>query len=60
MKTIYVATVVICMYIIFMTELVRVEQKTHWMLKNCELAEISPDFTPKEKQDCRQARKDRT
>ena len=53
MKTIYVATVVICMYIIFMTELVRVEQKTHWMLKNCELAEISPDFTPQEKADCR-------
>ena len=53
MKIIYVATVVICMYIIFMTELVRVEQKTHWMLKNCELAEISPDFTPQEKADCR-------
>ena len=53
MKIIYVATVVICMYIIFMTELVRVEQKTHWMLKNCELSEISPDFSPQEKADCR-------
>jgi hypothetical protein len=25
--------------------------------KNCELAEISPDFTPKEKKDCRIERK---
>lgn len=53
MKIIYVATVVICMYIIFMTELVRVEQKTHWGTKNCELSEISPDFSPQEKADCR-------
>ena len=60
MKSIYVATIVICMYIIFMTELARVEKQTHWGTKNCELAEISPDFTPKEKQDCRLARKDRT
>jgi hypothetical protein len=60
LKSIYVATIVICMYIIFMTELARVEKQTHWGTKNCELAEISPDFTPKEKQDCRLARKDRT
>jgi hypothetical protein len=33
------------------------DKQTHWIIKNCELAEISPDFTPKEKQDCRIARK---
>jgi len=60
MKSLYVATLIICMYLIFMTELARVETQTHWGIKSCELAEISPDFTPKEKQDCRLARKDRT
>ena len=29
------------------------DQQTHWKTKNCELAEISPDFTPQEKQNCR-------
>ena len=53
MKTIYVATLVICLYLIFMTELARKETQTHWGVKNCELAEISPDFTPQEKADCR-------
>jgi hypothetical protein len=33
------------------------DKPTHWIIKNCELSEISPDFTPKEKQDCRIARK---
>jgi hypothetical protein len=56
MKSVYVATLIICMYIIFMTELARVETQTHWGTKNCELAEISPDFIPQEKQDCRLAR----
>ena len=26
---------------------------THWKVRNCELAEISPDFTPKQRADCR-------
>ena len=29
------------------------DKQTHWVVKNCELAEISPDFTPQEKADCR-------
>ena len=33
------------------------DKQTHWGVKNCELAEISPDFTLKEKADCRIARK---
>ena len=53
MKTIYVATLVICLYLIFMTELARKETQTHWGIKNCDMAEISPDFTPQEKADCR-------
>lgn len=40
-----------CGYIIFMVSLI--EKPTHWMLKNCELSEISPDFSPQEKADCR-------
>jgi hypothetical protein len=56
MIVIYVATLIICFYLIFMTELARKETKTHWGTKNCELAEISPDFTPQEKADCRIAR----
>jgi hypothetical protein len=54
MKTILVIPVMgICFYLIFMTELARKETQTHWGTKNCELAEISPDFTPQEKADCR-------
>ena len=53
MVVIYVATLIICFYLIFMTELVRKETQTHWGRKSCELAEISPDFTPQEKADCR-------
>ena len=53
MKTIYVATLVICLYLIFMTELARKETQTHWGIKSCDMAEISPDFTPQEKADCR-------
>ena len=36
-----------------MTELARKETRTHWGTKSCELSEISPDFTPQEKADCR-------
>ena len=32
------------------------DQQTHWVIKNCELAEISPDFTPQERADCRKMR----
>jgi hypothetical protein len=57
MVVVYVVTLIICFYLIFMTELARKETRTHWGTKNCELAEISPDFTPQEKADCRIARK---
>jgi hypothetical protein len=40
-----------CGYVIFIVSLA--EKPTHWGVKNCELSEISPDFTPKEKADCR-------
>jgi hypothetical protein len=40
-----------CGYVIFMVSLI--EKPTHWGVKNCELSEISPDFTPQEKADCR-------
>ena len=56
MKVLYGITMVICLYLIFMTELARKETRTHWGTKSCELAEISPDFTPQEKADCRIAR----
>jgi hypothetical protein len=56
MKTFAVVlAVLMCGYIVFMVSLV--DKPTHWGVKNCELAEISPDFTLKEKQDCRIARK---
>jgi hypothetical protein len=32
------------------------DKQTHWGTKSCELSEISPDFTPQEKADCRIAR----
>ena len=41
----------ICGFVMFITSLP--EKQTHWGVKNCELAEISPDFTPQEKADCR-------
>ena len=53
MVVVYVVTLIICFYLIFMTELARKETRTHWGTKSCELAEISPDFTPQEKADCR-------
>lgn len=43
-----------CGFVIFLASLA--EKPTHWGVKNCELSEISPDFTPKEKQDCRTMR----
>ena len=46
-----VLATLMCGYIIFMVSLI--EKPTHWGVKNCELAEISPDFTPQEKADCR-------
>jgi hypothetical protein len=44
----------ICGFVIFITAIP--DKQTHWGIKNCELAEISPDFTPQEKADCRIAR----
>jgi hypothetical protein len=43
-----------CGFVILLASLA--EKPTHWGVKNCELSEISPDFTPKEKQDCRTMR----
>jgi len=46
----------ICIFGVF-GMLLTPDKQTHWGTKNCELSEISPDFTPNEKQDCRIARK---
>jgi len=52
MKTLsMVLAVLVCGYVIFIVSLA--EKPTHWGTKNCELSEISPDFSPKEKADCR-------
>jgi hypothetical protein len=52
MKTLsMVLAVLLCSYVIFIVSLV--EKPTHWDTKNCELSEISPDFTPQDKADCR-------
>ena len=48
---IFVATF-ICGFVLMLASL-----PDYQVRKNCELSEISPDFTPKEKQDCRIARK---
>jgi hypothetical protein len=49
--TTFILTTLLCGYVIFIVSLA--EKLTHWGVKNCELAEISPDFTPQEKADCR-------
>jgi hypothetical protein len=55
MKTLAIfLSVFICGFVMFITSLP--DKQTHWGVKNCELAEISPDFTPQEKQDCRTMR----
>jgi hypothetical protein len=41
----------ICGFTLFIATLP--DKQTHWGVKNCELSEISPDFTPQEKADCR-------
>ena len=47
--------ITICLWVVVVVILWAVipEKQTHWGVKNCELAEISPDFTPQEKADCR-------
>jgi hypothetical protein len=52
-KEILIITLALCAGVIFLTELARKETRTHWGTKNCELSEISPDFTPQQKADCR-------
>jgi len=55
MKTIAIfLSVFICGFVIFITSLP--DKQTHWGTKSCELAEISPDFTPQQKADCRKMR----
>jgi len=55
MKTVINVAVIIslfiCIFVIFITELERYQVK-----KDCGLMEISPDFTPKERQMCRMIR----
>jgi hypothetical protein len=43
-----IVSLFICIFVVFLTELNRQPIK-----KDCSLAEISPDFTPKERQICR-------
>jgi hypothetical protein len=47
-----IVSLFICIFVIFMTELYRKP-----ILKDCSIAEISPDFTVKEKNECRKLRK---
>ena len=55
MKTIAIfLSVFICGFVMFITSLP--DKQTHWGVKNCELSEISPDFTPQQKADCRKMR----
>jgi hypothetical protein len=52
MKSIaFLVVLIICLFI--MVYLAIPDKQTHWGTKNCELSEISPDFTPQEKADCR-------
>jgi len=46
-----IVSLIFCGFIIFMTELAELETKK--LRKACELAEISADFTPQEKAQCR-------
>jgi hypothetical protein len=52
MKTVavFLATF-LCGFVIFITSLA--EKQTVWAVKNCELSEISSDFTTQQKADCR-------
>jgi hypothetical protein len=56
MKFILLTTVLLCLGIMGLVAGSRPCTPTVWLIKNCDLAEISPDFTPKEKADCRIAR----
>ena len=59
MKTfLKVIGITICLWVgvIAMVYIAIPDKQTNWKLKCCELAEISPDFTPQEKADCRIAR----
>jgi hypothetical protein len=56
MKTFaFLFSLFICLFVMVLASLP--EKQTNWNIKNCELSEISPDFTPQEKADCRIARK---
>ena len=50
MKTFaFLFSLFICLFVMVFISL----PDKHWGTKNCELAEISPDFTLQEKADCR-------
>jgi len=55
MKTFaFLFSLFICLFVMVLASLP--DKQTHWIIKNCELSEISPDFTPQEKADCRKMR----
>jgi hypothetical protein len=58
-KFVEIMTLTIALWIgvVSMVWLAILNEQTNWDTKSCELAEISPDFTPQEKADCRIARK---
>jgi hypothetical protein len=41
----------ICLFVMVLASLP--DKQTYWGVKNCELSEISPDFTLQQKADCR-------
>ena len=47
----FLAATFICGFVIFITSIPN--KQTYWGVKNCELSEISPDFTPQQKANCR-------
>ena len=53
--------ITICLWVgvVAMVYIAIPDEQTHWGIKNCELSEISPDFTPQEKADCRIARSEK-
>jgi hypothetical protein len=60
MKTlVQVVFLTVCLFftVFCMVYVAMPDKQTHWGTKNCELSEISPDFTPQQKADCRIARK---
>ena len=60
MRYILFSIALFCCGIIGMVQSIKPDKPVIWIIKICEFAEISPDFTTKEKQDCRLARRNQT